>query len=100
MREKKHYIAFQVISKNTIPYYNLKNAIFDSLLDYMGEGDFSKANIRLIKNLYRSGKGFIQCHPKYVDAVKMSMALISQIADERVILRTIRVSGTIKGAKK
>jgi len=35
-----------------------------------------------------------------VDLVKVGLALIHQIGDQRVIFQTLRVSGTIKSGKK
>lgn len=99
LREKKRYIFFQVHSKGPVPYYQMKQAIFDSLLDFLGERDLAKASVRLIKNLYSSGKGVVQTNPKAVDSVKLALALIHQIGEERVLFQTLRVSGTIKSGK-
>ena len=99
-RPKHKYIVFRVHSSGSIRYNDLRNAITNELINWMGEKDFAEAGIRLIKNLYHDGKGFIRCLPGYVDSVKMSLALIHQIGDERVIFQTVRVSGTIKSGKK
>lgn len=100
LREKKRYIFFRVHSKGPIPFYQLKQAVFDSLLDFLGERDLAKASARLIKNLYSSGRGVLQTNPKSVDAVKLALALIHQIGEERVLFQTLRVSGTIKSGKE
>jgi len=96
MREKKRYILFTVHSDGPVEYHNLKSAIMDSLLEFLGERGFSQANIRLIKNLCKPPKGVIQTNPKHVDSVKTSLALIHQIGEEKVAFQTLRVSGTIK----
>ena len=61
----------------------------------------AKANIRILKNLWdlRKQKGFVQCLPKFVDSVKVSLSLIHQIGDSRVAFQTLRVSGTIKSGR-
>jgi ribonuclease P/MRP protein subunit POP5 len=101
MREKKRYVVFRIHSEGSILYHNMKSAVFDSLLDFLGEKEMAKANVRIIKNLWngREKKGFVQTNPKYVDSVKTALSLIHQIGDERVIFQTLRVSGTIKSGK-
>lgn len=101
LRESKRYVIFKVHSNERLDYETVKNAAWNSLLNWLGEKDLSRANVRLIKNLWDPGKhtGFIQCSPKFVDAVKMGLSLIHQIGDQRVIFQTLRVSGTIKSGK-
>lgn len=100
LREKKRYIVFRVHSDEKIPYYTIKTAIFDSILEFLGEKGLSQASPRLIKNLYNGKTGFLQTNPKFVDPVKLSLSLIHQIGDSRVIFQTLKVSGTIKSGKK
>lgn len=102
LRESKRYIIFRVHSQERLDYATMHNAAWNSLLNWMGERELSKANVRIIKNLWNPGKqsGFIQCSPKFVDAVKVSLSLVRQIGDARVIFQSIRVSGTIKSGKK
>ena len=101
LRSKKRYIVFKIISENSLEYYNVKDAVWNSLSNWMGERNLAAANVRLIKNLWSSkdGKGFIQCSHKAVDSVKTALALIHQIGDEKVIFQTIKISGTIKSGK-
>ena len=101
MRPRKRYIVFRVLSKEKLDYTNLRDAVWAVLSEWMGEDDMARANIRLIKNLWdpKTKKGFIQCDHRYVDKVKVGLALVHQIGDQRVIFQTIRVTGTIKSAK-
>lgn len=101
-RESRRYIVFRVHAEGEIDYESVKNAVWNSILNWLGEGDMAKAKIRILKNLWdgRSKKGFVQCSPKFVDDVKVSLALIHQIGDSRVAFQTLRVSGTIKSGKE
>jgi ribonuclease P/MRP protein subunit POP5 len=101
LKEKKRYVVFRVHSKERLDYASVHNAAWNSLLNWMGERDLSRANVRMIKNLWDSRKqtGFIRCSPKFVDAVKVSLSLVHQIGDQRVTFQTLRVSGTIKSGK-
>jgi len=102
LREKKRYIIFKVHAEETLSFENVSNAIWNSLLDWLGERELAKANVWIIKNLWNGKEqtGFIKCSPKYVDAVKVGLALIHQIGDSKVILQSLRVSGTIKSGKE
>lgn len=98
MREKKRYLTFRVHSDAPISFEGVRGAALNSILNWMGEKGFSLSNVKIIRNLWKGGKqeGWLSCTPKTVDDVKVSLALIHQIGDARVIFRVLRVSGTIK----
>jgi len=100
-RESKRYVVFKVHSEEALTYDSVKDSIWNSVLNWLGEEDLAKANVRVLKNLWnsRDQKGFVQCSPKFVDSVKVSLSLIHQIGDSRVAFQTLRVSGTIKSGK-
>lgn len=100
LREKKRYVVFRVHSRGEVPYQSLKHAILETLLEFLGENEFGRARIRLVKNLWNGKEGFLQTTPKFVDSVKMGMALIHQIGEERVAFQTLKVTGTILSGKK
>lgn len=102
MRKRKRYIVFRVLSDDPLKYNNLRDTVWSVLSEWMGEDDMSRAGVRLIKNLWNPNKkrGFLQCSHKYVDKIKVGLALIHQIGDQKVIFQTLRVSGTIKSGKK
>ena len=101
MREKRHYVTFRIHSENPVIYSEMKGAVMNSILNWMGEEGFSSARCRVIKNLWDHMKqiGWIECSPRSVDDIKMALALVHQIGDERVIFQVTRVSGTIKSGK-
>ena len=101
-RESKRYVIFRIHSEEHLSYDSVKDAVWNSVLNWLGEEDLAKANVRVLKNLWNSGeqKGFIQCSPKFVDSIKVSLSLIHQIGDSKVAFQTLRVSGTIKSGKE
>ena len=99
-RDSKRYVFFRVHSRNSLDYPEVKNSVMNSLLNWMGSEDFAKARPWVVKNLWKPNSGVIQCSHRYVDHVKMGLALIHQIGDSRVIFQTLRVSGTLKAGKK
>ncbi|UCD02617.1 MAG: hypothetical protein JSV63_02375 [Candidatus Aenigmatarchaeota archaeon] len=102
MKEKKRYLTFRVHSDSPLSYDDVKGAALNSIINWMGEKGFSHSNVKMIRNLWNSGKqeGWLSCTPKSVDDVKVSLALIHQIGDAKVIIRVLRVSGTIKSGKE
>ena len=101
-KEKKRYLVFRVISENPVAFSDVKNALMNSIINWMGEKGLSVSNLRVIRNLWDSGRqeGWVTCTPKSVNDVKMALALIHQIGDSKVIFNVVRVSGTIKSARE
>lgn len=99
-RESKRYVFFRVHSRGRLSYEEVKNAVMNSLLNWMGSEKFAKARPWVIKNLWKPDSGVIQCSHRYVDDVKMGLALIHQVGDSSVIFESLRVSGTLKSGKK
>ncbi len=99
LREKKRYVAFEIISKGKIGFTEAKKAIIESCLRFMGELGFARAGIQVLSDTYKDNKGIIRTTIKETDKVKTSLALIKQIDGNDVIVRSIRTSGIIGKAK-
>ncbi|MEM5871636.1 MAG: Rpp14/Pop5 family protein [Candidatus Aenigmatarchaeota archaeon] len=100
LKERWRYIFFSIDTSNIVTFEEIKNAIEDSLLNWMGTEKYAKAKPKIIKNLWSGKTGVIRCLYKYVNDVKISLALIAQIGDSHVIFKTLLVSGTIKSGSK
>lgn len=102
LRKKSRYIIFKVYAENKLTYQNIRDAVYNAVSEWLGEAGMARADIHLVKNLwdYDEQTGFIRCSHRVVDDVKASLATIRQIGDEKVIFQTLRVSGTIKTARK
>lgn len=102
LRERKRYIAFEVISEEKIEFGELVNALWHSLLNLVGEMGTSDVNFWLVKDSWDEDrqKGLIKCNHKHVKNVRASLALINQIGDKKIIIRSLGVSGTMKAAEK
>ncbi|NIO19234.1 MAG: ribonuclease P protein component 2 [Candidatus Aenigmarchaeota archaeon] len=102
LRENKRYVFFKVHSFERLEYRTVKDAIMNSLLNWLGDKDLALAKPWVIKNLWdqKGQSGVLCCSHKYVDDVKVSLGLIHQIGDSKVIFQTSRVSGTIKSGRK
>jgi ribonuclease P/MRP protein subunit POP5 len=101
LREKDRYIAFKVISEEPINYSDLESAIWNAMLEFLGEQGVSKTSTWLVKNLYdeENQVGVIKCNNKSVTQVVASLGLVSRLGDSRVNFKVFKVSGTIKGLR-
>ncbi len=101
LKEKKRYIYFKVHSNYPVKYVDMRNAVFDSIFDLIGELGLAKSNTHFVKNLWdqKNQTGILKCSHTFVDQIKLATSLIHQIGESQVIFQSLRVSGTIKGLK-
>lgn len=101
LRSHKRYIIFEIISETSIAYSDLVNAIWNSMLNFLGENESSEAKVWLIQNLYdeKNQKGVIKCRHDYVEHMRATLSLISMVGESKVIIKILGVTGTIKSAK-
>lgn len=100
LRAKKRYIVFRVHSSHPLPFFLVEQALFAAVQDWLGEEQAARANLWLVKNLWRNQSGFLRCNHLFVDHIKLALSLIHQIGDEKIVFQTLKVAGTIKSGKK
>ena len=103
LREKKRYLAFELISKGRISDCNVvSKAIMDSSLQLLGLLGAAKAGIMVLNNKWNSTmqRGIIKVTHKYVDALKAALMLTNKIDEKEVILRSLGVSGILNKSEK
>ncbi|MFQ6020955.1 MAG: Rpp14/Pop5 family protein [Candidatus Aenigmatarchaeota archaeon] len=102
LRGKQRYIAYQIISEQKIPFSDLVNSIWHSLLNFLGERGTAEANIWIVKNTYEEDKqiGLLRCSHRMIEHVRSALALIQRIGDTKVVVKVLGVSGTMKAARK
>jgi ribonuclease P/MRP protein subunit POP5 len=103
LREKKRYLAFEIMSKKKIKTFSdVSKAVWHSMLQYMGEKGAAKAGVWLLADKYKENvqKGLIRVSHKYVNDLKASLTMIDNISGEEVIVRSLGVSGILNKAGK
>ena len=101
LREKKRYIAFEVISKEPVTdFFPVYSAINSSMLENFGGLGTAKSGMLILKEKWasESQKGIIKVKHNYVNHLRASLALISSISNNEVIVRSLGVSGILKKA--
>jgi RNase P/RNase MRP subunit POP5 len=104
LREKQRYIALQVISEESeeLNYSDLEAAVWNTMLDFLGEEGVSKTSVWLMKDCWdqKRQKGILRCNNKSVQEVIASLGLIDRLGDNRITFKILRISGTIKSIRE
>lgn len=103
LREKIRYIAFQIISESgeEFTYSDLESAVWNTMLDFLGEFGLSKTSVWLLKDSWDQKKqiGIIRCNHKSIRDIIASLGLIDRLGDNRITFKILKISGTIKSIK-
>ncbi len=100
LREKKRYLAFEVISKKNLTFRQISKAILDSALKYSGIKGVAEMGLIILKEKFNKNKGIVRVSTKKVNSLKASLALIKNINNILVVFKTINVSGILQKANK
>ena len=98
LREKKRYIAYEVLAEKALRREAITGAINQGLLRFLGELGCAKAGILFIEN--KENKGMLKVNNQMVDQIKAGLSLIKDINGEKVIIKTTKVSGTLAKLRK
>lgn len=103
LREKKRYLAFEIISQNKIEKYSeINKVVWKACLDFLGELGTSKAGIIVLSDMWNPKKqrGMVRVNRRYLDHVKVALATVKKINGEKAIIRSVGASGVIGKAEK
>ncbi len=103
LREKKRYLAFEIISDSRIDDFNvISQEINSNYLACAGSFSAQSAGINVIYDKWNQEKqrGIIRVGHKHVDELKASLALLKQINSTPIIAKSIGLSGILKKASE
>jgi RNase P/RNase MRP subunit POP5 len=105
LKEKKRYITFRVLQgkpQYPLDFQAVRDAILNSILNWLGEETAARARVWVIRNLWdqKGQQGVIRCSGRETDLVKTALAMVHQIGDSRVIVQSLRVTETIRRGRK
>ncbi|MBU2496430.1 MAG: ribonuclease P protein component 2 [Nanoarchaeota archaeon] len=102
LREKRHYLAIEILSKNRLQFKEVKEALEIVIKEFLGY-ETAKAGMQTIelkhsgeKYGYSSMQGILSVDRKYVLKTKASLVLLKEINGIKASCRIKGVSGTIK----
>jgi RNase P/RNase MRP subunit POP5 len=103
LKEKKRYLAFEIISKSKIKAFSeVSKAIWTSTLSFAGTKGAARMGIWAFPEKYNpeKQKGIIRVSHTSLDDLKASLALINEIEQQPVIVRSIGASGILAKTEK
>jgi ribonuclease P/MRP protein subunit POP5 len=98
LKEKKRYIGFSVISKAKLSEQSISSSIHSGLLSYLGSHGMGCAGAAVLK--VQGKMAILRVNTQYVNHAKAAMTLMHKIGSNNVIIKSERVSGTLKQLKK
>ena len=101
LREKKRYLAFEIISNKKIgkmPYEEIQK----SMLDLHGSVGLADAGLIFLKNKWSTElqRGIVKVNHKGVDKLKGSLCFVDKINNSESIIKSVGVSGILKKAEE
>jgi RNase P/RNase MRP subunit POP5 len=103
LRERKRYLAFEVVSSRPIADFSkISSSVNNTALGYLGQLECAKAGIMLLKETYdeKRQRAIIRVSNKYLDKMRAVLALVKEADGQNVILRSTGVSGMLTKTKK
>lgn len=101
-REKKRYIVFEVLSEQKIEFEELIKSVFSHTINLIGILGVARTNFKFLSDLYDKKKQrfVVRCNPRDVELIRLALALITEINEKKVCIKSMGVAGTIKSAKR
>ncbi len=96
LRLKKRYVLFEILSSEQFSLAEVKKAVDEALLLFLGQWGVAKASPLLISEKYKNNHFILKVHHTAVDEVKSAVILIKSIKNVPVMIRSRRTSGTLK----
>ena len=103
LREKKRYLAFEVLSKDKIADFDtVSNAILHASAEFLGQLGVSKAGLLVLSDKWdkNSQRGIVRVSHNHVDSLKAALTMIGKINDNEAIVKSVGVSGILNKAEK
>src|SRR3989338_3246582 len=102
LRQKKRYVVFEIISKQNFTFAEIKEEVERALLQFLGDLGWSQSSPQLVKEKFnpQTQRFILKINHRFVDEVKVALALSKKIKNTPIITRSIVVSGTLKKMQK
>jgi ribonuclease P/MRP protein subunit POP5 len=97
LKQKKRYVLFKIISENKFTLSEVKEEVSRALSNYLGQLGISKAGVVFIDEQFDADAQIflLKVGHKFVDEAKSALALSKSIKNSPIIIKSVRVSGTI-----
>jgi ribonuclease P/MRP protein subunit POP5 len=101
LKEKKRYLAFEVISKQKMHSFDdFSRAFWNRALQFVGEAGAGKAGFWLLSDTYKNNRGLIKVNHKYTEELRAILCTMDTINNQDTIVRSLGMSGIVNKAAK
>lgn len=96
LRQKKRYVAFEILSPEKFTAEEIKDTIEKAILQFLGEFGASKASPIFIKERFNYPHFVLKVNHTSVDEIKAAIIVIKKIKNTPLIIKSVITSGTLK----
>ena len=103
LREKKRYLAYEVISKSRFnDALHANKAIVEAAKEFLGDLGMARAGIIAMNDQWNTDmqRGIIRVNNRHVDSLKAALVFAGSIDGKGAIVRSVGASGILKKAKQ
>jgi len=102
LRVKKRFIRIQIELKTKLEFKDLSRKLTTEIIKFIGEIEYSNSGFWILNDKFDFKKQelILKTKIKSKDKILAALALITKFDKESVKIRTLRVSGTLKGVFK
>ncbi len=103
LKQKKRYMAFEVVSREGgLSYDDIKKAILDAGLSFLGELGMAEAGVRIISDDYdpKKQRGIIKVGHRHVEKLSSALMMVRRIGRHDALIRCVGISGILAKAEK
>jgi ribonuclease P/MRP protein subunit POP5 len=98
LREKKRYLALEVITNTAINAKEIKHSIQEAIASHIGRKGLAAAGLLFVK--HNKNKVVLRTAHTSVNDVKQALLFIKKINNNQVIVKSITTSGVLNKATK
>jgi len=102
LRQKKRFIKIQIEAEKKFDFKFISDNLTKEIIYFIGVIDYSNAGVWILKDKYNEDKQelILKVSTKTKDKLIAALSLINKFDRENVKIKTLRVSGTLKGVQK
>ncbi len=102
LKEKKRYVAFEVISDERVNNSEAYVAIKESMLKFIGELGMAKAGLQFVPEKWdgKKQRGIARVSHTSAELLKASFVFITKINNKKAMVRSLGVSGILNKAQR
>ena len=99
MRENKRYMAYEIMSNNPLSK-GIDKILLDKIKSLLGVFNAGKAGVMSVKYNKNNQRGILRVNRGFTDNIRSCFVMIKRLNSEKVLIRTLKVSGMVNKAKK